>query len=131
MTARGLGDNDPLAQPARRPRVQSPIPARAVETEEAPDPAESGTGGPGARKNSGWKAIPKDKQQLSLYLRRDLVERMRNAVVATWHLEDGPDNLSDLASRAFEAAVAELETEHNEGRPFPQRPRGARVGHPL
>lgn len=67
------------------------------------------------------------RRKVSLYLPDDLVERMRNAVMA---LAGPPEylTLTDLGERALDAEVSRLERQHNGGKPFAQRPAELRGG---
>lgn len=64
------------------------------------------------------------KLSLTIHIRADLIERVKNAVYWTPGL-----TMSGLAERTLEQAIAELEEEN--GGPFPPREGGLRPGRPI
>jgi len=65
------------------------------------------------------------KDKVPAYLPVELLEQLRNTVVGLQRdadVEDPPVSLSAFVQAAVEAAVRQAEQQHNEGRPYPQRP---------
>ncbi len=70
------------------------------------------------------------KKRETFLIPEDLADAMRNAIV---HLSGPPlyYTLAEFGEHAIRNYMAEIEREHNGGRPFPQRPRAVRQGRPL
>ncbi|GJG89676.1 hypothetical protein tb265_48570 [Gemmatimonadetes bacterium T265] len=70
------------------------------------------------------------KKRETFLLPEELADAMRNAIV---HLSGPPlyYTLAEFGEHAIRSYIAELEREHNSGRPFPRRPRAVRQGRPL
>ena len=70
------------------------------------------------------------KKRETFLVPEDLADAMRNAIV---HLSGPPlyYTLAEFGEHAIRSYIAQLEREHNAGRPFPPRPRAVRQGRPL
>lgn len=70
------------------------------------------------------------KKRETFLVPEDLADAMRNAIV---HLSGPPlyYTLAEFGEHAIRGYIAQLEREHNAGRPFPPRPRAVRQGRPL
>jgi hypothetical protein len=100
----------------------------------------SGSGNSGTQKNVGGGAVggsgilgkligaqhaPGAKSKVPAYLSDDLLDRLRNTVVALQRnpkVDTPPLSLSAFVEAAVELAVEEAEEEYNDGRRFPPRP---------
>ncbi len=67
-----------------------------------------------------------DTVRMTFHVDRETAERLRNAVYWT----ATPITLSGTARDALEAAVRQLEEEHNDGEPFPDRDSELKGGNP-
>jgi hypothetical protein len=66
------------------------------------------------------------KEKIPAYVDSDILNRLRNTIVALQSMPDEgerPHSLSSFVEAAVLAAVVEAEAEFNSGRPFPQRRR--------
>jgi hypothetical protein len=77
------------------------------------DPQSDGSGG-------------SDTVRMTFHVDRETAERLRNAVYWT----ATPITLSGTARDALQAAVRQLEEEHNDGEPFPDRDAELKGGNP-
>ena len=70
------------------------------------------------------------KKRETFLIPEELADAMRNAIV---HLSGPPlyYTLAEFGEHAIRSYIAQLEREHNGGRPFPPRPRAVRQGRPL
>lgn len=70
------------------------------------------------------------KKRETFLIPEELADAMRNAIV---HLSGPPlyYTLAEFGEHAIRSYIAQLEREHNGGRPFPRRPRPVRQGRPL
>ena len=70
------------------------------------------------------------KKRETFLVPEELADAMRNAIV---HLSGPPlyYTLAEFGEHAIRNYIAQLEREHNDGRPFPRRPRAVRQGRPL
>lgn len=101
-----------------------------AEAEEGPPPDE----GSGAPEESGAEETPSggsatggtETVRMTFHVDRDTAERLRNAVYWT----ATPVTLSGTARDALRAAVRQLEEEHNDGEPFPDRDAELKGGNP-
>jgi hypothetical protein len=84
------------------------------------DPADAPDAGGGTRR----------KKRETFLIPEELADAMRNAIV---HLSGPPlyYTLAEFGEHAIRNYIAQLEREHNAGRPFPPRPRAVRQGRPL
>ncbi|MBZ3918155.1 hypothetical protein [Streptomyces acidiscabies] len=96
--------------------------------------ADSSGGGAGGRttggssilgKLIGGQQVPGGKSKVPAYVTNDLLERLRDTVVALQRnpdVEIPPVSLSAFVEAAIALAVEEAEEQHNGGRRFPSRP---------
>jgi hypothetical protein len=94
----------------------------------------SGSGTSGGRATSGsnilgkligGQQVPGGKSKVPAYVSHDLLDRLRNTVVALQRnpsVDVPPVSLSAFVEAAIQLAVEEAEEEHNDGRRFPPRP---------
>jgi len=109
----------------------------ASDTSSAEQPEAGGEQGQGTGADSGESDGPEgdsqsdssggsDTVRMTFHIDRETAERLRNAVYWT----ATPVTLSGTARDALKAAVRQLEEEHNDGEPFPDRDAELKGGNP-
>ena len=109
-------------------RVEAP-PAASIVAPDATASAGPADGAAFAGVSDAVDATRRKKRETFL-IPEDLADAMRNAIV---HLSGPPlyYTLAEFGEHAIRTYIAQLEREHNAGRPFPTRPRAVRQGRPL
>lgn len=80
---------------------------------------------PGAESSAAARTTATGYRSVSYFLPGALHARLKGAWWATREFADGAPTLSALVEQVFVEEVSRLEQAHNEGRPFPEAPRGA------
>jgi len=104
----GLASN-PVAE--RAPRLPSLVQA-------AGEPA---TGGDIPPTKATSTKLKNGKTKQSVYLLNSTIEDLKNAAEALAGVPGAPRGISDLADAAIQYYIADLQTKHNNNKPFPTR----------
>lgn len=133
MTARGLGNTNPLDRldrPARMPSV-IPMTVPATTPPAAPEQQATAPTSPAKATRATSKRIRPGQTQLTCYIDETASEEARDAIMFLANQPEGPINLSDLVNQAIHNEIGRLRTSYNKGQPFPKRRRQLRAGRPV
>lgn len=130
MTARGLGNTNPLDRLDRPARMPSVIPMTIPAATPAAAP-EQPPASPAKATRATSKRIRPGQTQLTCYIDETASEEARDAIMFLANQPEGPINLSDLVNQAIHNEIGRLRTSYNKGQPFPKRRRQLRAGRPV
>jgi hypothetical protein len=130
LAGRFSGDTSPSKAPESQPPAAEETPKEDIPVA-APVATEAATSSGAPPSSRPAKGRVAGKEKLQPYVANDVAEAARNAWWHTRNQAQGYETFSDLIEDAIREKVAGMETEFNDGQPFPTRPRQRlRAGRP-